>query len=58
MKVLLADKLAPIVAKYLIENGHEVHSDPSLKDDPLVTALKIHAPDVLVVRSTKVQQVH
>ena len=36
MKVLLADKLAPIVAEYLIENGHEVHSDPSLKEDPLV----------------------
>ena len=58
MKVLLADKLSPIVAEYLLANGHDVHSDPSLKGDPLVTALTIHAPDILVVRSTKVQQVH
>ncbi len=58
MKVLLADKLAPIVEEYLIENAHEVHSDPSLKDDPLVTALKAYGPDILVVRSTKVRQEH
>ena len=58
MKILLADKLSPIVAEYLIENGHELHSDPSLKDDLLATALKVHAPDILVVRSTKVLQEH
>ena len=41
MKVLLADKLSPIVVEYLIANGHEVHSDPSLKEDPLLNALTI-----------------
>ena len=58
MKVLLADKLAPIVAEYLLENGHEVESKPSLKDDLLIEALKIHSPDILVVRSTKISQEH
>lgn len=58
MKVLLADKLSPIVVEYLIANGHEVHSDPSLKEDPLLNALTIHEPDVLVVRSTKVHKAH
>ena len=58
MKVLLADKLSPIVAEYHLENGHQVESDPSLKDDLLIAALKEHSPDVLVVRSTKVGQAH
>ena len=29
MKVLLADKLSPIVAEYLLENGHQVEEEPS-----------------------------
>ena len=58
MKFLLADKLSPIVAEYLLENVHQVESDPSLKEDLLIAALKEHSPDVLVVRSTKVGQAH
>lgn len=58
MKVLLADKLASVVEHYLLENGHQVHSDPSLKDDLLTESLRAFKPDVLVVRSTKVQQAH
>ena len=58
MKVLLADKLSPIVAEYLLENGHEVEEQPSLKDDLLITALNEYSPDILVVRSTKVSKAH
>ena len=57
MKVLLADKLSSIVAEYLLENGHQVEEEPSLKDDPH-HSLKEYSPDVLVVRSTKVSQAH
>ena len=58
MKVLLADKLSPIVAEYLLANGHEVEEQPSLKDDLLITALNEYSPDILVVRSTKVSKAH
>lgn len=58
MKVLLADKLSSIVAEYLFANGHHVESDPSLKNDSLITALQQYTPDVLIVRSTKVERAH
>ena len=58
MNVLLADKLAPLVENYLIENAHQVWSIPSLKGDALTEALLTYAPDVLVVRSTKVTAAH
>lgn len=58
MKVLLADKLAPLVEKYLLGNDHQVSNQPSLKGDSLTEALVQHSPDVLVVRSTKIEQSH
>lgn len=58
MKVLLADKLAPVVQNYLDSQGHETIADPNLKGDSLKTALTEHAPSILVVRSTKVQAEH
>lgn len=58
MRVLLADKLAPLVAGRLQDLGAEVHNRPDLKDDALVAALAEHDPVVLVVRSTKVTAAH
>lgn len=58
MKVLLADKLAPLVEKYLLDNDHTVSSQPALKGDALQEALIQYKPDVLVVRSTKIEQRH
>ncbi len=55
MRILLADKLSPHVAAALEELGCAVQADPSLKDDSLTSALSTFQPDVLVVRSTKVQ---
>ncbi len=58
MKVLLADKLAPVVQQYLESRGHETISDPNLKGESLQAALQTHEPSILVVRSTKVQAEH
>jgi len=58
MNILLADKLAPLVQNHLIDSGHIVISEPTLKDDALTKALIAHKPDILVVRSTKVQKEH
>jgi len=58
MRVLLADKLAPLVAGRLQDLGAEVHTQPDLKDDALVAALAEHDPVVLVVRSTKITAEH
>jgi len=55
LKVLIADKLPDAARTQLQERGIEVVQDPSLKDEALVAALQQHDPDVLVVRSTKVQ---
>ena len=55
MKILLADKLSAHVQQDLAATGAEVVVDPSLKETSLTAALKEHNPDVLVVRSTKVQ---
>src|SRR6056300_1672095 len=56
MNILLADKLALLVQNHLIDSGHIVISEPTLKDDALTKALIAHQPDILVVRSTKVQK--
>ena len=55
MKILLADKLSEHVTQALGDLGTEVVVDPALKDESLTAALKEHNPNVLVVRSTKVQ---
>lgn len=58
MRVLVADKLSENVLKRLSTEGCEVVFDPSLKDDALQSKLKQFDPNILVVRSTKVQQNH
>jgi len=54
MRVLIADKLAPLATERLQAADHEVFVEPGLKDDALVAALAEHRPDALIVRSTKV----
>lgn len=54
MRVLLADSLSDTVLSMLSEASLDVLNEPGLSGDSLVSALKEHAPHVLVVRSTKV----
>jgi D-3-phosphoglycerate dehydrogenase len=56
MKVLIADKFEASGLRGLEAIGCEVISDPSLKDDALVEAIRNSHADVLVVRSTKVNE--
>ncbi|MCB9593652.1 MAG: hydroxyacid dehydrogenase [Sandaracinaceae bacterium] len=56
MRVLLADKLAPLVAGRLQDLGAEVHNEPGLDGDALTARLAELDPTVLVVRSTKVTE--
>jgi D-3-phosphoglycerate dehydrogenase len=58
MRVLLADKLAPFVAGRLQDLGARVDVDPKLDGDSLVARIRETDPEVLVVRSTKVQKAH
>ena len=58
MKILLADKLSPSVATFLKKNQCQVVEDAALKEDSLLSAIKQHQPEVLVVRSTKVLGEH
>ena len=55
MHILIADKLSSHVKESLTDAGHRVHVDAELKEDSLTAAIKEHDPEVLVVRSTKVQ---
>ena len=55
MKILLADNLSEHVTQDLGDLGVDVVADPALKEASLTAALKSHNPNVLVVRSTKVQ---
>ncbi|MEQ9103646.1 MAG: 3-phosphoglycerate dehydrogenase family protein [Rhodothermales bacterium] len=54
MRVLLADSLSDTVLSMLGEASLEVVNEPGLSGDALTAALGRHAPQVLVVRSTKV----
>lgn len=54
MKVMIADKFEQSGLDGLKAAGCQVIFEPDLKDDALTAALKTHAPEVLVVRSTKV----
>ncbi|MBX3271407.1 MAG: hydroxyacid dehydrogenase [Sandaracinaceae bacterium] len=56
MRVLIADKLAPLVAGRLQDLGCEVHSEPGLDPSALTARLRALDPNVLVVRSTKVSE--
>jgi D-3-phosphoglycerate dehydrogenase len=56
MKIFIADKFEQSGIEALREAGCEVVSDPELKDDALVNALRETQADVLVVRSTKVTE--
>lgn len=54
MKILIADKLAESGLQALEEAGHVVVVAPSITQDTLLDALRDEQPQVLVVRSTKV----
>lgn len=56
MKILIADKLAEACLVALRDADHTVHSEPTLKEEALTAALRMHQPHVLVVRSTKVPE--
>ena len=56
MRVLIADKFEQSGREGLQAIGCETSYQPDLKDDALVDAIKKEAPDVLVVRGTKVTE--
>jgi len=56
MRVLIADKFEQSGRDGLQVIGCETSYQPDLKDDALVDAIKKEAPDVLVVRGTKVTE--
>src|SRR6202008_4034833 len=56
MKVLIADKFEQSGRDGLQALGCEITFQPDLKDDALVDAIRKEAPDVLVVRGTKVTE--
>ena len=56
MKVLIADKFEKSGLDGLQALGCEISFQPDLKDDALVEAIRQVAPDVLVVRGTKVTE--
>lgn len=58
MKVLIADKMAPVVAPSLKALGCEVIQDESLSGEALKEAIAEVNPAVLIVRSTKVGEEH
>lgn len=56
MKILIADKFEESGINGLKALGCEVECNPDLKDDTLVEAIRSSQADVLVVRSTKVNE--
>jgi D-3-phosphoglycerate dehydrogenase len=56
MHVLIADKFEQSGRDGLAALGCAITFQPDLKDEALVAAIKKHAPDVLVVRGTKVTE--
>src|SRR5918996_3077422 len=56
MRVLIADKFEQSGRDGLQSLGCEISYQPDLKDDALTDAIKKEAPDVLVVRGTKVTE--
>lgn len=56
MRVLIADKFEHSGRDGLEASGCKVSYQPDLKDEALIEAVRTEAPDVLVVRSTKVTE--
>src|SRR5215216_5932629 len=56
MRVLIADKFEQSGRDGLQSLGCEISYQPDLKDDALIAGVKNEAPDVLVVRGTKVTE--
>ena len=56
MRVLIADKFEQSGRDGLESLGCEISFQPDLKDDALVEAIRKEAPDVLVVRGTKITE--
>lgn len=56
MRVLIADKFEQSGRDGLQSLGCEISYQPELKDDALIAAIKNEAPDVLVVRGTKITE--
>jgi D-3-phosphoglycerate dehydrogenase / 2-oxoglutarate reductase len=56
MRVLIADKFEQSGRDGLDAAGCDVSYQPDVKDEALVEAVRSYAPDVLVVRSTKVTE--
>lgn len=54
MTILIADRIAQKGVDTLRRAGHEVIVQPELERDALLKALSDHAPQVLIVRSTRV----
>ncbi len=58
LRILLADKLPESPLSTLRSSGCEIRMDPSLAKESLVQALAEFDPEVLVVRSTRVEKEH
>jgi D-3-phosphoglycerate dehydrogenase len=58
MKILIADKFPETGLDRLREMGLEVVSEPDLKEKALEDELRRSGPDILVVRSTRVEAAH
>jgi D-3-phosphoglycerate dehydrogenase len=56
MRVLIADKFEQSGREGLQAIGCDISYQPDLKDEPLTEAIRQQAPDVLVVRGTKVTE--
>ena len=56
MRVLIADKFEQSGQDGLQSIGCDISYHPDVKDDSLIEAIKAEAPDVLVVRGTKVTE--
>ena len=56
MRVLIADKFEQSGRDGLEANGCDYFYQPDVKDESLVQAVKDYAPDILVVRGTKVTE--
>ena len=54
MTILIADNIADVGVEALADEGYTVVEKPELTGEALVEALRTNAPDVLIVRSTKV----
>lgn len=54
MTILVADNIADVGIEALADEGYTIVDKPELTGEALVDALRTEAPDVLIVRSTKV----